>query len=286
MRNAPRSSVAASSSSLLGDTPTRDYSRKLQLFNAFAEPEIRKLIAALGLRPGMRVLDAGCGTGEALEWLQEMVNPAGSVVGVDLSRTHVSAARKHLPSPIEILQCDFLSAPFATASFDLVWCANTLNHLSDRIRGLNHLAGLLRPGGRIALAQSSLLPDMYFAWDARLERVTNEAVRQYYRHRYRLDERDLASVRALVGLLRDAKLRNITARTVVIERITPLDAASESYLREAIFRDTWGERLQPYLSEHDYAELGRLCDPRHPEFALLRPDFHFMQSFTLAMAEI
>ena len=51
---------------LLGDTTARDYSRKLQLFNSFAEPELRRAIASLGLKQGMHVLDAGCGTGEAL----------------------------------------------------------------------------------------------------------------------------------------------------------------------------------------------------------------------------
>jgi hypothetical protein len=65
-----------------------------------------------------------------------------------------------------------------------------------------------------------------------------------------------------------------------------MDAASESYLRDAIFRDTWGKNLRQYLSDEDYAELSRLCDPQHPQFALRRPDFHFLQSFTLAVAEV
>ncbi|MGA7439828.1 MAG: hypothetical protein WBW32_17025, partial [Luteibacter sp.] len=54
---------------LLGDTTARDYSEKLRRFNAFAAPELCRAIASLGLKPGMRVLDAGCGTGEALAWL-------------------------------------------------------------------------------------------------------------------------------------------------------------------------------------------------------------------------
>jgi 2-polyprenyl-3-methyl-5-hydroxy-6-metoxy-1,4-benzoquinol methylase len=60
---------------LLGDTPQRDYGRKLQLFNAFAAPELRALIAGLGLRPGMIALDAGCGAGMATAWLAEQVAP-------------------------------------------------------------------------------------------------------------------------------------------------------------------------------------------------------------------
>jgi hypothetical protein len=127
---------------------------------------------------------------------------------------------------------------------------------------------------------------MYFAWDSRLERVANEAVRRYYRDRYSLGERDLTSVRALVGVLRGANLKNVTARTFLIERMSPVDTATESYLLEVIFRGTWGERLRPYLSDDDYAELARVCDPQHSQFALRRPDFHFLQSFTLATGEI
>ena len=179
-----------------------------------------------------------------------------------------------------------MTACLEPASIDFIWCVNTVNHLRDSVQGVIRLSTLLRPRGRIALGQTSLLPDMYFAWDSRLERVTNEAVRRYYRDRYGLAERDLTSVRAIVGVLRAANLRNVAARTVLIERVSPVDAATERYLLDAIFRDTWGDRLRPYLSDDDYAELARVCDGQHAQFALRRPDFHFLQSFTLATGEI
>ncbi len=282
----PCSARCTPSTSLLGDNADRDYSAKLRSFNAFAEPELRALIRGLELKPGMHILDAGCGTGEALSWLAGEVQPTGRVVGIDLAAAHVAAARIHASPSIQIHQADLFDVSMKPASFDLIWCANTINHLSDPVDGVKHLATLLRHGGRLALGQSSLLPDMYFAWDARLERVTNEAVRSYYRDRYHLEERDLAAVRAIVGILHGANLRNITARTIVIERLAAMDAATECYLRDAIFRDTWGRRLRAYLSDEDYAELSRLCDPQHAQFALRRADFHFLQSFTLAVAEV
>jgi len=234
----------------------------------------------------MRILDAGCGTGEALPWLLDEIKPSGHVIGIDLAAAHVDAARQYASANIEVFQADLLTVPLEPASFDFIWCVNTINHLHDPIRGVNRLASMLRPRGRIALGQSSLLPDMYFAWDARLERVTNEAVRQYYRDRYSLGERDLTSVRALVGVLRGANLQNVTARTILIERVSPLDAATERYLADTIFRNSWGERLRPYLAEDDYAELVHLCDLQHAKFALRRPDFHFLQSFTLVIGEM
>jgi SAM-dependent methyltransferase len=271
---------------LLGDTSSRDYSRKLCQFNVFAEPELRRLISNLGLRSGMRVLDAGCGTGEALPWLLDAVKPSGHVVGIDLASAHVDAARVHASVNIEVLQGDLLTAPVAPKSFDFIWCVNTINHLRDPVRGVTTLMALLRPCGRIALGQSSFLPDMYFAWDSRLERLVNEAVRRYYRERYSLEEGELTAVRALAGTLRAAKLQNVAARSILIERISPLDAATEQYLVDTLFTNTWGKRVQPYLSHEDYAELVRLCDPRHPEFALRRADFHFLQSFTVVTGQI
>jgi len=282
----PASTAAGARTGLLGDTPSRDYSRKLSQFNAFAEPELRRLMSIIGLRPGMRILDAGCGTGEALPWLLDAVNPGGYVVGLDLASAHADAARHFASANIEVLQGDLLSAPVVPKSFDFIWCVNTINHLRDPVRGVTALMALLRPRGRIALGQSSLLPDMYFAWDSRLERVVNEAVREYYRGRYSLDERELASVRALVGVLRGANLQHVAVRSVLIERVSPVDEATERYLVDTIFAHTWGRRLQPYLSHDDYAELVRLCDPQHPEFALRRADFHFLQSFTLVTGEI
>jgi SAM-dependent methyltransferase len=277
--------ITSSSAGLLGDTPARNYAHKLQLFNSFAERELRQLIEGLELRPAMRVLDAGCGTGEALSWLRDAVAPRGAVVGIDLATAHVRVARRHESPQVQVLQGDILNTPLPPASFDLVWCVNTINHLRDPVAGVKSLATLLRPGGRVALGQSALLPEMFFAWDSGLERAVSDALRRYYLDRYHIGDQDLNSVRAVLGLLRSAGLRNTVVRTVVIERFAPVDAASRDYLVEAIFRGTWGDRLLPYLSADNYAKLRCLCDPQGSGFAVTRPDFHFLQSFTLTVGE-
>lgn len=268
---------------LLGDTPRRDYTEKLKLFNAFARPELREAIEALPLPPGSRVLDAGCGTGEAVGWLHESLQGRETVVGMDLAAAHARAARGLAPANASIVQGDMLEAPFPDGTFDLVWSVNAVNHLQDPVAGVRMLARLLRPGGQIAVGQSSLVPDMYFAWDARLEARVNEAVRAYYRERYGRGEREFTAVRSLAGWLHQAGLREVSVRTRMIERTQPLAEADERYLLECIFRGTWGKRLRNYLSQKDFTELARLCDPDDELYALRRADFHFLQSLTIAV---
>jgi ubiquinone/menaquinone biosynthesis C-methylase UbiE len=269
---------------LLGDTPTRDYARKLGLFMRFAEPELRAAIAALGLAPGMQVLDAGCGSGEALAWLAEAVGPGGRVVGVDLSDAHVAAARRHAPPQVELHASDLLALAVPAGSLDVIWSSNTLHHFPEPLAALHRMASWLRPGGRLAIGQSGFLPEMLFAWDVRLERAVVDAVRAHYRDKYGLDERRLTAVRANVGLLRQAGLVDVQAHTFAVERISPLDPAAREYILEAQFRSTFGERLRPWMSTEDFEALERLCDPADPAFALARPDFHYIQTFTLVMA--
>jgi SAM-dependent methyltransferase len=167
------------------------------------------------------------------------------------------------------------------ASLDLVWCVNTINHLREPLEGVRTLAALLRPGGRLALGQSHLLPEMVFAWDARLERAATDANRAYYRDKYGLSEADTAGIRALLGWLRAAGLREVRARTVAVERAAPLGPDDEAYLVEALFRGYWGDQLRPYLAPADWDALSALSDPGSPDFCLRRPDFHYIQTFTL-----
>ncbi len=181
---------------------------------------------------------------------------------------------------------DVATPPFLPDTFDLVWCANTINHLSDPVAGIRRLAGHAAAGGQIALVQSGFLPDMFFAWDERLERAVTGAVRQYYRDKYNLDERDVTGMRGLIGLAQRSGLAAITVQTVIIERTSPLSNADREYLLEAVFNGYWGDRLRPYLDANDWYEVHQLCDPESDAFCLDRPDFHHVQTLTMVIGQI
>ena len=266
----------------LGDAPDRSYVRKLERFARFAEPELRRVFANLELAPGAVALDLGCGAGLATRWLGEAI-AGGYVVGADLSLPHLEAASAH---HAPLVQADGGRLGFRDAAFDFVWACNTVNHLGDPVDALRRLRPLLRRGGRIALAQSGFLPDMFFAWDAPLEDAVRLACHRAYRERYGLKADDTAGVRGLVRLLRAAGFASIEARTHVVERLQPLRDSDRDYFRHAIFEGAWGDKVLPYLSPDERARLQRNCDAGSPDYCLDRPDFHHVQTLTVCEGRV
>jgi ubiquinone/menaquinone biosynthesis C-methylase UbiE len=102
------------------------------------------------LRPGMRLLDVGCGPGSITLDLAEIVAP-GELVGIDFQEPQVVRARE-LAASRNIATARFevgdaYALPFPDASFDAVFAHTLLNHLRDPLRALREMHRVLRPGG-------------------------------------------------------------------------------------------------------------------------------------------
>jgi SAM-dependent methyltransferase/uncharacterized protein YbaR (Trm112 family) len=97
-----------------------------------------------------RILDAGCGLGRDVARYARLSN--AEVVGFDLSDAVVRARRDFAGQPrTEFVQGDILNPPFAPESFDFVAADQVIHHTPDCPRAFRTLAGLLRPGGQIAV---------------------------------------------------------------------------------------------------------------------------------------
>ncbi|MBW5486312.1 class I SAM-dependent methyltransferase [Streptomyces bambusae] len=115
-------------------------------------PAYAAAVADLGLRPGDRVLDAGCGTGRALPALREAVGPAGEVLGADLTPEMLAAAvRAGRDKAGTLLLTDVGRLPLRDGCLDAVFGAGLISHLPDPPENLRELARVVRPGGRLAL---------------------------------------------------------------------------------------------------------------------------------------
>ena len=99
-----------------------------------------------GLPEVERVLDLGCGDGRLTAELR-----AGEVVGADVSAVALERARPRLPHATLVRLTPDAALPLEDSSFDLVLCAETLEHVRDVQLLLSEARRVLRPGGELAL---------------------------------------------------------------------------------------------------------------------------------------
>ncbi|MEV7521270.1 methyltransferase domain-containing protein [Streptomyces sp. NPDC091371] len=115
-------------------------------------PAFGTAVAEFGLRPGDRVLDAGCGTGRALTALRAAVGPSGKVLGADLTPQMLAAAqRAGRAAEGVLLLADVARLPLRDGVLDAVFAAGLIAHLPDPEANLRELARVVRPGGRLAI---------------------------------------------------------------------------------------------------------------------------------------
>jgi SAM-dependent methyltransferase len=104
----------------------------------------------LGLRPGERVLDIGCGCGGTTAELAGGVGPEGTAVGLDLSAEMIADAGRRFPA-IRFEAADIETAEVAPGGpFDAAYSRMVLMLLADPIAGAGAIRRSLRPGGRLA----------------------------------------------------------------------------------------------------------------------------------------
>ena len=113
--------------------------------------EIERALLAGRLRPGLRLLDAGCGPGGHLRWAADS-GYFNTIAGIDVARQAIEIARARVPEAI--LEVGPLHAlPFASRSFDLVVMHDVLQHIPEQeLSGsLEELRRVLDVGGALVV---------------------------------------------------------------------------------------------------------------------------------------
>lgn len=222
------------------------------------------------LRPGLRLLDCGCGPGSITVGLAQAVAPGGEVVGLDLEPRQLETARafaaENEVTNVTFEQGSVYALPYDDASFDAAVAHFVIEHVSEPLRALKEIRRVLKPGG-IAAVKDPFYPA--FTWRPSLPEVVRawELIRRAHRHSGGSEAyaADLRTLLLEAGFARTEA--EAVARTVISHRSGPDEPFSimqhqlrESGFRETVVKEGWATESE--LDELDQA-LGRLG--QHPD---------------------
>lgn len=142
----------------LDEGKARELAARLEL-RAQADDEISargEYLELIGLAPGQRVLDIGCGSGVVTRDIARRIGPDGQVVGIDASPRLLTVARElveaaGLGDRVELREGDARALPFGPGEFDVVLAVTVLAHVPEGERAIPEMVRVTRPGGRVGV---------------------------------------------------------------------------------------------------------------------------------------
>src|SRR5215469_8304189 len=114
--------------------------QRLQLMSELLDPVHRSHLERLGVRPGWRCLEVGCGNGSISQWLATRIAPGGHVVASDVDLRYLD--QLYAPD-LEVRRLDIVRDNLEEDAYDLVTARAVLHHLPDREEAVRRMIAAL-----------------------------------------------------------------------------------------------------------------------------------------------
>jgi SAM-dependent methyltransferase len=135
-------------------TAGRHWTEQQEHMDIQLAPVSAAVFAATDIRPGMRVIDIGCGCGDTTLEIARRVGPKGHALGLDISTEMLGRARERTPAgaPVEFIEGDATIYDFPQADADLLFSRFGVMFFADPVLAFANMRKGLRRGGHIAFA--------------------------------------------------------------------------------------------------------------------------------------
>lgn len=115
------------------------------------------IVQFLDLRPGMKVLDAGCGPGRLTLPLSKVVGPQGEVLAVDLQEDMLARVREKVQASalenVTFLHAALGAGQLPQIGFDRALLVTVLGEIPDQVSALKEIYDTLKPGGILSVTE-------------------------------------------------------------------------------------------------------------------------------------
>ena len=176
------------------------------------------------LRPGMRLLDIGCGPGTITMDLAELVGAVGRVTALERTDDALGLAREEARrrevDNVDFVVGDVQGLDLPDGAFDVVHAHQVLQHVDDPVRALREMGRVGRPGGIVAARDSDYGAFTWFPEVPELDRW-----RELYLQVARSNDAEPDAGRRLLSWARAAGLAGVTAGSSTWCYATPMDRA-------------------------------------------------------------
>ncbi len=213
--------------------------------------------------------------------MTEAVGSKGHVTGIDIEPEFIAYAKKTaakagLSDMVSFQEGDMNKLPFNDKTFDWTWSANLVGYRSaDPLPPLKEMVRVVNPSGIVAILvfSSQMLLPGYPLLEAKLN-TTSSGIAPFTSGM----RPELHAFRAL-SWFREVDLRDVKAQTLVSNVQAPLSYDIYNAMT-ALIKMRW-VNVKTELTEEDWAEYQRLCNPESSDFILHHPDYYAFFTYTM-----
>ena len=203
---------------------------QLSFHDAF-QAELYGIVDTLPIPQGGLVLDVPCGNGFYSRRLAERLGPEERLTAVDVSDQYLWCARAAVADSrtnVTVRKADAYKLPFADATFDLVWCAQSLISLDPDL-AIREMFRVVKPDGIVAILEADEFHHVLLPWPAELEVALPAAVYAASVLKYG-NGLKLAPSRKLRAALERAGFGLVCRVTHPFDRAAPFDRPTTAFL--------------------------------------------------------